>query len=381
MKFLTSELSQDSFESMDLPAYILETLSKLKITTPTQVQKQALPLALSGADFVGLAQTGSGKTLVYLAAILARIQHDQNSRALVLTPSRETASQIFSVLERLIGDEKISRALIISGQPTKEQTSKLKKNPQVIVATPGRLLDHLSGNKLLLQKLSIFVIDEADRMLDDGFGPQLKNIKSTLRGTFQTIMLGASFTKGAEKFSEGFFRPECYLLKITGAEKPVENLRQIVMFIDQGSKNDRVMDALKEIKGQAIIFVNNQPNSEVVQKHLKANNVSVDVVHGGFETGHRERVIRDFRNEKFRVLVTTDLIARGLDFPKITLVINFDLPNENEDFLHRIGRTARAGQRGTAITMISRYDERLYKQFKVYLENAQEVRENDPFTN
>lgn len=379
MKFLKSDLIVNSFEEMALVPYLAVALEKLKIQTPTEIQKRATPLAMSGSDFVGVAQTGSGKTLVYAASILTQLSKDPAARALILTPSRETADQIFQVFNSLIGEEKVTRALVIAGQPMKEQTSQLKKNPRVIVATPGRLLEHLAGNKLLLQKLSTMVIDEADRMLDEGFGPQLKEIKSTLRGNFQTMMFGASFDRGAEKFSQEFFRPESFMVKTDGAEKPVENLRQVVMFIDQGSKNDRVMDALREIKGQAIIFVNNQPNSEVVHKHLLANNIAVDVVHGAFEHKHRERVIRDFRNEKFRVLVTTDLIARGLDFQNITLVINFDLPNENEDFLHRIGRTARAGKRGMAITLISRYDERLYKQFEIYLGNAQEVRENEVF--
>ncbi len=374
MKFLSSHATLDTFPEMGFAPAMDQVLSKMKIEHPTLIQKQAFPIALAGHDLVAIAETGSGKTLIYALAILTRILNRPDSRALILTPSRETADQVFRTITEITEGLEISTCLVVAGMPDKVQISKLKKNPRIIVATPGRLLEHLAGNKLLLQKLSILVIDEADRMLNEGFGNQLKKIKTTLRGDFQTMMFSANFHKLAQDFSVGFFRPDCYLIKTQGAEKPVSNLRQIVIITDFGLKKDRLLKELVRTKGPCIVFVNDQPNCESVQHHLAENGLSVDVIHGAFKHGHRERVMRDFRSRKFQILITTDLLARGLDIPDIELVVNFDLPHETEDFLHRIGRTARAGKRGTAITLVTRAEEKLFKKFKPYLENAEERR-------
>lgn len=373
MKFLTPEISKEDFSDMGLSAGAIQALESLKINRPTPIQAQGIPVALTSTDMIGIAETGSGKTLVYALAILTRLQNDPTSRALVLTPSRETADQIFNYLEKLFSGLGISTCLVVAGMPDKKQVSQLNKLPRFIVATPGRLLDHLSNNKLLLQKLSILVVDEADRMLDEGFGPQLKRIRATLRGEFQTMMFAASFSQSSQTFAQDFFRPICYLVRTRGAEKPVDKLRQIVIYTEGNTKKERLLEALKITKGQCVVFVNDQPHCEIVHKHLSDNGFAVDVIHGGFKHGHRERVIRDFRDEKFRVLVTTDLLARGLDVPNISCVVNFDLPVETEDFLHRIGRTARAGKGGTAVTLVSKTDDRAIKKFQSYLENAEEL--------
>ena len=374
MKFLKSGTLQSAFGEMPLATELNQVLSKMKIDQPTLIQQQAFPVALAGHDLVGIAETGSGKTLIYLFSIFTKLLSDPNARALVLTPSRETADQVFRTVTEISTGLSISTCLVVAGMPDKVQTSQLKKNPRLIVATPGRLLDHLSGNKLLLQKLSILVIDEADRMLNEGFGSQLKKIKSTLRGEFQTMMFSANFHKSAETFSEGFVRPDCYLIRTQGAEKPVTNLKQIVIFTDYSLKKDKLLKVLVKTKGSCIVFVNDQPNCESVHHHLSENGLSVDVIHGAFKHGHRERVMRDFRSGKFQILITTDLLARGLDIPNIEMVVNFDLPNETEDFLHRIGRTARAGKSGTAVTLVTRSEERLFNKFKPYVENAEERR-------
>lgn len=374
MKFLTSDQTLESFADMPLAPQMLPVLQKMKIDQPTLIQKQAFPVALAGHDLVGIAETGSGKTLIYLFTIFSKLLSDPNSRALVLTPSRETADQVFRTVNEISEGLSITTCLVVAGMPDKVQTSQLKKNPRLIVATPGRLLDHLTGNKLLLQKMSILVIDEADRMLNEGFGEQLKKIKSTTRGEYQTMMFSANFHKQAEKFSEVFLRPACYLVRTQGAEKPVSNLRQIVIFTDYGLKKDKLLKVLVKTHGPCIVFVNDQPNAESVHHHLSENGLSADVIHGAFKHGHRERVMRDFRNKKFQVLITTDLLARGLDIPDIEIVVNFDLPNETEDFLHRIGRTARAGKSGTAVTFVAKSEEKLFNKFKPYVENAEERR-------
>ncbi len=370
MKTISSEFIKDSFEEMEFAPQVLAALAKMQITVPTQIQKQSLPYVLTGNDLVTVAQTGSGKTLIYCLGIWTKLLNDPTSRALVLTPSRETADQIFSVFNTLLGDTTISRCLIVAGQPDKPQVSQLKKNPRIIVATPGRLLEHLANNKLLLQKLSILVIDEADRMLESGFSPQLKQIRSTLRGQFQTLFFGASFGEKTETFAKDFLKPDGAMIRAEGAEKPVTSLKQVVVFTKRTQKKELLVEVLKS-GGRAIVFVNDQPNCEIVYEHLGANGIEVDVIHGGLVHGHRARVIREFREERFDVLVTTDLLARGLDVPNIDLVVNYDLPYEVDDFLHRIGRTARAGKDGTAVTFVCDDEEKILKQMRAYLKNAE----------
>lgn len=376
MTWLKSEIKKDSFSEMPLPAPVLSTLQRIQINKPTPIQEQALPLTLAEdtPDLIGIAPTGSGKTLVYGLTIMAKLLQDPSTRALILTPSRETADQIYQVINDLCSDLNFSTCLVVSGKVDKKQVSQLNKLPRVIVATPGRLLEHLSNNKLLLQKMSIIVIDEADRMLDVGFEPQLKSIRSTMRGHFQTLMFGASFSPKAEKFAKSFLRENTFLIQAEGANKPVSTLKQIVIFTHFNSKKDRLLEALKLRKGQCIVFVNNQANSESVHHHIVSNGITTEVIHGALSTGHRERVLRDFRSEKFRVLVTTDLLARGLDIPNIKLIVNFDLPHEADDFLHRIGRTARAGKSGTAITLFTLAEEAIFKKFQPYLEQAEIIR-------
>lgn len=377
MKFLSTDIRLNSFSEIPLALPLKSYLEKMKIEHPTLIQKLAFPVALAHDDLIGIAETGSGKTLIYILTILTKLLNNPDSRALILTPSRETADQVFRTVNDAAEGLSISTCLVVAGLPDKVQISQLKKNPRLIVATPGRLLEHLAHNKLLLQKLSIFVIDEADRMLNEGFGIQLKKIKATLRGDFQTMMLSANFHPAAQKFSEGFFRPNCYLIKTVGAEKPVSSLKQIIIITDFGFKKDRLLKELVKSKGRCIVFVNDQPDCESVHNHLSENGLSVDVIHGAFKHGHRERVMRDFRNGEFQILITTDLLARGLDIPDIEFVVNFDLPNETEDFLHRIGRTARAGKKGTAITFVTRAEENLFKKFKSYVADA-EVRRETP---
>ncbi len=376
MTWLKSEIKQDSFSEMPLPASVLSTLHRIQISKPTPIQQQALPLTLAEdkPDLIGIGPTGSGKTLVYGLTIMTKLLQDPGARALIMTPSRETADQIFQVINDLCSGLNFSTCLVVSGKVDKKQVSQLNKLPRVIVATPGRLLEHLSNNKLLLQKISILVIDEADRMLDVGFEPQLKSIRSTMRGHFQTLMFGASFSTKAEQFAKSFLRENTFLVRAEGTHKPVSTLKQIVIFTHFNSKKDRLLEALKLRKGQCIVFVNNQANSESVHHHIISNGITTDVIHGALSTGHRERVLRDFRNEKFRVLVTTDLLARGLDIPNIKLIVNFDLPHEADDFLHRIGRTARAGKSGTAITLFTLAEEAIFKKFQSFLEEAEIIR-------
>lgn len=374
MKLLTSQQRLQSFQELSLSNSITTGLEKMGIASPTPVQSEALPIGLSGNDLVAIAPAGTGKTLAFALSVLATFAKKSESRALILVPSREVAMQIFSVFEKLCVEAPIKAVLVIGGIQDNKQYSQLKKMPQLIVATPGRINDLLRENKLLLQNVSVVVIDEADRMLDLGFAPQLKEIQKTLRGTRQTMLFSATFGKHVETLAEMFMREEVVMLKSGDANAPATALEQKVFLIPSGLKNALLIEEVKELSGSVIVFAGSRESCERIGQHLKQNGQSTDLIHGDLSQGHRSRVVRDFREGKFRILVTTDLLARGLDVPDVELVVNFELPFKTEDFLHRIGRTARAGRSGKAITFITPEDRDTYQKIQPYLKGAKEIR-------
>lgn len=379
MKLQSSQEHIKRFEDMNLPVTLMTALEKMAITKPTAIQSQAIPLGISGKDIIAVAQTGSGKTLAFGLSILTALNNNPKSRALILAPSREMAQQIYKVFIELCKELPVTACLAIGGVPGAKQTNQLKKNPRLIVATPGRLNDHLITNKLLLQNVEYVVIDEADRMLDMGFAPQLKNIKSTLRGEPQTLMFSASFSQPVESIAQMFLKPNAYMIRSAQAEEPVTTLKQIVLMIDRNKKDDRLLDELNATKGGVIVFAGSQQSCERLGEYLKSYGYETDLIHGGLSQGHRNRVVREFRNGEIRIVVATDLLARGLDVPHVDHVINFDLPFSPEDFLHRIGRTARAGRAGTAITFVTESDARMYNRIKPYLQGAEEIKVDSNF--
>lgn len=370
---LTSATTKQSFSEMNLKAEVLTALANMKITKPTEVQSLVIPMLLDKKEIAVVAETGSGKTLAYAVPMLNQLLVDPTSRAVVFVPTREVADQIFKVFSMLVKGLDISVAVVISGIPNKEQISQLKKNPRIIVATPGRLNEHLQNNKLLLQKVSMVGIDEADRMLDIGFVNQLENIRKTMRGAWQTMMFSASFNFSVEKVAQQFVSGEAFLVKTQNAEKPVSSLTQKVVHLQSGQKNDFLAKHLGSIKGRVIVFAGNQINCETVGEHLKQNGFKCDFMHGGLTAGHRNRVLRDFLEAKIQIMITTDLLARGLDVPDVECVVNYDLPSEAEDFLHRIGRTARAGKRGKALTFVTKLDQEMFKKIKPYISEAEQI--------
>lgn len=370
MIFNDTSLRKEEFSEMGLAPYLLTALSKQQLVKPTEVQSESIPVVLSGSDLLAIAQTGSGKTLAYGLSILTLLSQNPGSRALVLLPNRETADQVYKVLMSVTKENQIATCLAISGIPNATQVSQLKKNPRLIVATPGRLVEHLKNNKLLLQGLTYLVLDEADRMLDMGFESQLKFIKSTLRGQWQTLMFAASFGSWAKPVAEMFMRPEAVLIRSKSAEKPVDTLTQKVFFLTAAQKNNRLRDELKSMQGGVIVFTDSMESCAELGRFLQHHGFSSDFMHGDMNPGHRNRVLREFREEKIQILITTDLLARGLDVPHVRHVISYELPYKAEDFLHRIGRTARAGREGSAITFVTPGDGRTFRKMKPYLEGA-----------
>ncbi len=379
MKFRSSKSRLKRFTDLSLHSSVFEAMAAKEIVEPTVVQAEVIPVALDGHDLIAVAQTGSGKTLAFALPVLVALQKNPAVRALVLAPSREMAQQIYKVFEEIAHNMGFSMAIAIGGLPSAKQTTKLNRQPRILVATPGRLNDHLMTNKLLLQNVEIVVIDEADRMLDMGFAPQLKSIQATMRGPRQTLMFSASFDPAVEKIAEVFMRDGrdgddgIYMIRSEQAEAPVSSLKQKVLFLGKEQKHDRLLDELNSSQGGVIVFCGSRASCEDVMEYLKDYGVSVGMVHGDLTQGNRNRVVREFREGEIRVIVATDLLARGIDVAHVQHVINFDLPFSAEDFLHRIGRTARAGRSGSAVTFVTESDDRTYRKIKHYIEDAEEI--------
>jgi superfamily II DNA/RNA helicase len=376
MSAQSTSINNTSFHQMNLATNLFDALEKMNILNPTEIQRDAIPIILSGADLIAIAQTGSGKTLAFALPVVTQLQINKESRALILAPSREIAEQIYKVFLKLLDGTSILPGLIIGGIPNKEQVSLLKKKPRLLVATPGRMNDHLVNNKLLLQNVGMVVIDEADRMLDLGFSPQLKSIRKTMRGTWQTMMFSASFSDDVHAVAKNFMHGEPTIIRANLAEKPVIDLKQKVFLIDEEHKNIQLIKELKVVKASVIIFVSDQSHSEKLGQYLESRGFSCDFTHGGLVPGHRKRVLREFREGKIQILITTDLLARGIDVDHVECVINFDLPFKAEDFLHRIGRTARAGRVGYAITFVTQRNHEMYSMIKEYLSGAEIIKMN-----
>lgn len=361
-----------SFSSLGILPSLIQKLESQSITVPTTIQAEAIPAVLLKSDLIAISQTGSGKTYAYLLPLLTMLEQNPNSRALVLSPTRETAEQIQRVLGFLTDDLTLTTGLAITGVSVAAQMKELKKNPRLILATPGRMNEHLKENKLLLKGLTCLVLDEADRMLDLGFEAQLNFIQSTLRGERQTLLFAATFGSWAESAARLFMRPNPKILRSESAGTPVATIQQKVYFLNQTQKERRLIDELRKTKVGVIVFCESQESTVSVGRYLAHHQFSSEFVHGDMNPGHRNRVLREFREQKFRILVTTDILARGLDIPFIELVLSYDLPYRGEEYLHRIGRTARAGRRGTAITFVSPTDGRTYRRLKQYLIGAEE---------
>ena len=281
MEFLNSETTVSQFADMGLHLSVLKSIGKSGWETPTPIQSESIPVALNGSDLVGVAQTGSGKTLAYAVSVMTLLAQKKEARALVLTTSRETAEQVHRVFEELAKELPLSLCLVAPGSSATamtEQTSQLKKNPKIIVATPGRINDHLRTNKLLLKGLEILVIDEADRMLEMGFEPQLRFIQSTLRGDRKTWMFAASFGKWAEPIAQMFMRPNAVLVRSKAAETPVSSLTQRILFLSHSQKNNRLLDEVKKMKDGVIVFTDSKESCALVGNFLAHKEFSSDFV-------------------------------------------------------------------------------------------------------
>lgn len=342
-----------NFENLNLIEPLLKALQQEGYTTPTPIQEQAIPIVLRGKDLLGCAQTGTGKTAAFSLPILQKLyktDQKKNIKALILTPTRELAIQIGECFEAYGRYTGIKHTVIFGGVSQKPQTDALRGGVQILVATPGRLLDLIDQNYISLKSLDFFVLDEADRMLDMGFIHDIKRILKLLPVRRQTLFFSATMPPEIEKLANSMLtNPE--KVEVTPASSTVDTISQSVYFVEKQQKKDLLIHLLKNPSIESVlIFTRTKHGADKLARILTKSGIGAEAIHGNKTQNARQRALTNFKNHTLRVLIATDIAARGIDVDLLSHVINYELPNIPETYVHRIGRTGRAGHEGTAIS-------------------------------
>ena len=346
-----------SFSSLGLSPALLKAISKKGYSQPSPIQEQAIPKILEGKDIMASAQTGTGKTAGFtlpMLQILSQGQHLRHRpiRSLVLTPTRELAAQVFANVKEYGEFTDLRAAVIFGGVNQKPQVRQLRQGVDILVATPGRLLDLVSQNVLSLSKVEILVLDEADRMLDMGFLRDIERILKMLPPRRQNLLFSATFSKDIKKLANGILHHPVQV-KATPENTTVEIINQKVYRVAKAKKTSLIINLIIEGNWkQVLVFTRTKHGANKLCKKMVAAGISAAAIHGNKSQGARTKALAGFKNNSIRVLVATDIAARGLDIPLLPHVVNFELPNISEDYIHRIGRTGRAGASGEAISLV-----------------------------
>lgn len=345
-----------SFTQFGIDKRCLDVLTIQGITSPMPIQLQAIPAALEGRDVVAIAQTGTGKTLAFaLPAItrLAAVKGPVRNAMLVLAPTRELAIQVHSVIEPLARKTGMRSACIYGGAGMGAQTEALRRGCTILVATPGRLLDHIGRGSVRFDDLSILVLDEADRMLDMGFLPDVRRILGRLPATRQTMMFSATFPSEISRLASSM-QNSPLRIEVKATSKAADTVRQGIYTVEQTAKADLLSKILREPDVQsALVFLRTKHRTDRLARSLGRDGFRVGTIHGGRSQSQRQQALDGFRKGHYTVLVATDIAARGLDIQGLSHVINFDIPMTPDEYIHRIGRTGRANATGDAITFVS----------------------------
>ena len=351
------------FADLNLSPKVLKAVEETGYETPTPIQEGAIPPALEGRDVLGIAQTGTGKTASFTLPMITKLARGRARarmpRSLVLAPTRELAAQVAENFDNYAKHVKLTKALLIGGVSFKEQDALIDRGVDVLIATPGRLLDHFERGKLLLTGIEIMVVDEADRMLDMGFIPDIERIfELTEVGRKQTLFFSATMAPEIERITNKFLREPAKVEVARAASTNANITQSVVMFRPSrrdraASEKRRILRAIIDREGEAcrngIIFCNRKVDVDVVAKSLKKYGYDAAPIHGDLDQSQRMKTLGEFRDGTLRFLVASDVAARGLDIPDVSHVFNFDVPSHSEDYVHRIGRTGRAGKSGTTI--------------------------------
>ena len=347
------------FSDYNLTSPMLAKLQKLNLLYPTPIQSLSIPLALEGSDLLGTAQTGTGKTFAFGIPLVNHLALNKDSGALILTPTRELALQVLTAIKSLTSKGNLlDAALLIGGDPIQKQLKQLKK-ARLVVGTPGRMKDHLKRNSLKLNKFDYLVLDETDRMLDMGFVDDIKSIIEKLP-SHQTLLFSATLPKNISDLAQKFLNnPQ----RINAGKEntPITDIKQEVRNVSQKEKYSQLKIELVERTGSIVLFVKTKRSADKIALQLRKDKFNAEAIHGDLRQSKREKVLMKFRKNRFQILVATDVAARGLDIPHIEHVINYDIPQNPEDYIHRIGRTARAGAKGSALTFLSPADQKNWR--------------------
>jgi len=358
------------FENFGLSQELVTSIKDLGFTDPTQIQGKSIPHIIKGKDVIGESATGSGKTLAFGCGIIENVSSGKGLQALIITPTRELTEQVKGVITLLARTKRLNVLSIYGGVAINPQIDNIPK-ADVVVATPGRLLDHLQRRTIDISKIKILVLDEADRMFDMGFIDDIEQIIRQCPKKRQTLFFSATISQDIKKFAKKFM-VQPMRVSATKMVDPAK-LRQVYYDVQKNQKLSLLVHLLKnENRGLVMVFCNSRKNTDFVVKNLKANKIRAIAIHGGFTQNKRTKTIDLFNNAKVGVLVCTDVAARGLDIDNVSHIYNYDIPKDAKDYVHRIGRTARAGEEGMVVNLLCDYDHdnfsrvlREYSEFNV----------------
>ena len=336
------------FHGLGIAPSLLEILSRLNFTKPTAIQAQAIPVAISGKDIIGIAQTGTGKTLAFGVPMIQRLAQ-LKKKGLVVLPTRELALQVDEVLTQLGRNLGLRTAVLIGGASMQRQKQALQRQPHILVATPGRLIDHLQGKTVKFNDVGVVVFDEADRMLDMGFLPQIKRILAALPAKRQMMLFSATMPPEIMKIASGYMQlPTPVEIAPTGTT--VARVTMELFIVQREQKIHLLKKVLEQYRGSALVFTRTKHGAKKLAQQIRNFGVSAAEIHSNRSLGQRREALDGFKSGKYRALVATDIASRGIDVVGIELVVNYDMPSVSDDYVHRIGRTARASASGHAIT-------------------------------
>ncbi len=335
------------FYNLGIAPNILGILDKLGFKTPTPIQEKSIPPAIEGKDLIGIAQTGTGKTLAFGIPMIQAVIH--NGRGFIVLPARELALQVADVLEKIGGSLRSRTATLIGGEPIYRQISMIKKDPHIIIGTPGRIIDHMEQRTLSLSDISILVLDEADRMLDMGFAPQLNRILKVLPRNRQTMLFSATMPQDIVKIAQAHMKLPMRV-EIAPSGTTASNVTHELFFVDRRDKPRLLEKILGEYRGSVLVFLRTKFGVKRIVSEIRALGYTCAEIHSNRSLAQRKQALEGFRNGKYRILFATDIASRGIDVKGIELVLNYDLPQAPDDYVHRIGRTGRAGGVGHAIS-------------------------------
>ena len=344
----TNTQQSTGFYGLGIAPRILEVLQKLGYVTPTPIQKKSIPATVEGKDIVGIAQTGTGKTLAFGVPMIQRLA-SSSGKGLVLLPTRELAVQVEEELRKIGNPLGLSTVVLIGGAPMWPQKQALRRDPHIVIATPGRLIDHLEQRTVQLGVVTILVLDEADRMLDMGFLPQIKRIVEAVPKQRQTMLFSATLSQDIMRIASSYMKLPIRI-EVAPAGTTVEQVTQEIFVVGKDEKPRLLEKILGQYTGSTLVFSRTKYGARRLARDIRNMGHSVAEMHSERSLAQRKDALEGFKVGKYRVLVATDIMARGIDVKGIELVVNFDLPMRAEDYVHRIGRTARAGQAGHAIS-------------------------------